>query len=47
MSDVNLPPKPKARAVKVSLRQYVKLFRKDILSAHGRPNFERRSFDPT
>ncbi len=28
-----LPPKPKARAEKVSLRQYAKLFRKDILSA--------------
>jgi cytochrome P450 len=27
------PPKPTARADKVSLRQYVKLFRKDILSA--------------
>jgi cytochrome P450 len=33
MTDTNLPPKPKARAEKVSLRQYVKLFRKDILSA--------------
>lgn len=33
MSDLNLPPKPKARSEKVSLRQYVKLFRKDILSA--------------
>ena len=28
-----LPPKPKARSEKVSLRQYAKLFRKDILSA--------------
>lgn len=28
-----LPPKPKARADKVSLRQYVRLFREDILSA--------------
>ncbi len=28
-----LPPKPKARPDKVSLRQYVRLFRKDILSA--------------
>jgi cytochrome P450 len=27
------PPKPKARAAKVSLRQYAKLFRADILSA--------------
>ncbi|MGB7316593.1 MAG: cytochrome P450 [Planktotalea sp.] len=28
-----LPPKPKARAEKVTLRQYVRLFREDILSA--------------
>jgi len=27
------PPKPKARADKVSLRQYARLFRQDILSA--------------
>lgn len=28
-----IPPKPKSRSDKVSLRQYVKLFRRDILSA--------------
>ena len=28
-----IPPKPKSRAEKVSLRQYAKLFRRDILSA--------------
>lgn len=33
MSTPILPPKPKSRADKVSLRQYAKLFRKDILSA--------------
>ena len=33
MSAPDLPPKPKARGEKVNLRQYVRLFRKDILSA--------------
>jgi cytochrome P450 len=33
MSDPILPPKPKSRSSKVRLRQYVRLFRADILSA--------------
>ncbi len=33
MTDKMIPPKPKARPEKASLREYVKLFRKDILSA--------------
>jgi len=33
MNPPNLPPKPKARGDKVSLRRYAQLFRQDILSA--------------
>ena len=33
MTQPILPPKPKSRVEKVSLRQYAKLFRADILSA--------------
>jgi len=33
MSDAQLPPKPKSRPDKVSLWQYMRLFRKDLLSA--------------